>query len=222
MAEKFQKPKIFTKAWFPYFWDYYKIHFFVVLFAILLIVVTVFEVINTVHYDATINLIATDILPDEQETGLIESAEIVIDDANGDGEKHALFSQLNFTPEAMQDGNQVMALENKLMTLFASEDEMLFLFDEMMLRDILSMNSTEGMFVPVSDWTEGNILEKNKYEYNGEVYALRLDDSKICQKLGIKGENLYVAVRQNYKPDDEELVVKHTNCKKIANAFVTE
>lgn len=187
-----------------------------------MIVITVFEVINTVHYDASVNLVATDVLPPDKETGLTEYAETAIDDANGDGEYHVLFSQLNFTPEAMQDGNQVMALENKLMTLFASEDEMLYLFDEMMLRDALSLGATEGMFVPVSEWAEGEIAEENKYEHNGEVYAVRLNNSHICIELGINGEKLYVAVRQNYKPENAEMALKYENCEKIANAFVTE
>lgn len=220
MAEQFDKPKLFTKDWFEYVWHYYKVHLICVAIAILLVVITVIESINTVHYDGNINVISANAMSTDVATKLSDAAEAYVMDLNEDGETHVSVTQLAFTSEAMQDGNQLMALENKLMTLFASPDEMLFIFDEMMLRDVLSISATEGIFLPVHAWCEAEIPEDKLYMFENEPCAVKLSDSAVLHDLGVDASELYVAVRMNYDLEDEELTKTLKNCISFANALV--
>lgn len=222
MAEMFEKPKKFSGEWFRYVWDYYKVHILVTVAVIALIAVTVVEVLNTVHYDVNINYIASNVLSFDVSDNLANKAAEQIEDGNGDGEKHVSVTQLNFTDEAMQNANQIMALENKLMTVFASEDEMMFVFDEAMLKDVLDMSATEGVFVPVSQWTDEDLSEELLYEYGGGVYAVNLKNSAILKEMGIDASDMFVAVRMNYKPEDEKLQKSFENCVTLANSLIKE
>ena len=222
MAEMFEKPKKFSGEWFRYVWDYYKVHILVAVAVIALIAVTVVEVLNTVHYDVNINYIASDVLSFDVSDKLANKAAEQIEDGNGDGEKHVSVTQLNFTDEAMQNANQIMALENKLMTVFASEDEMMFLFDEAMLKDVLDMSATEGVFVPVSQWADGDLSEELLYEYGDGIYAVNLKNSAILKEMGIDASDMFVAVRMNYKPEDEKLQKSFENCVALANSLIKE
>lgn len=222
MAEMFEKPKKFSGEWFRYVWDYYKVHILVTVAVIALIAVTVVEVLNTVHYDVNINYIASNVLSFDVSDNLANKAAEQIEDGNGDGEKHVSVTQLNFTDEAMQNANQIMALENKLMTVFASEDEMMFVFDEAMLKDVLDMSATEGVFVPVSQWADEDLSEELLYEYGGGVYAVNLKNSAILKEMGIDASDMFVAVRMNYKPEDEKLQKSFENCVTLANSLIKE
>lgn len=222
MAEMFEKPKKFSGEWFRYVWDYYKVHILVAVAVIALIAVTVVEVLNTVQYDVNINYIASNVLSFDVSDNLANKAAEQIEDGNGDGEKHVSVTQLNFTDEAMQNANQIMALENKLMTVFASEDEMMFLFDEAMLKDVLDMSATEGVFVPVSQWADGDLSEELLYKYGDGIYAVNLKNSAILKEMGIDASDMFVAVRMNYEPEDEKLQKSFENCVALANSLIKE
>lgn len=222
MAEIIEKPKKFKKDWFRYIWDYYKVHILVAIAVVVLLIITVAELKNTVRYDVNINYIAANVLSFDVSDNLAIKASEQIEDANGDGEKHVSITQLNFTDGAMQNGSQIMALENKLMTVFASEDEMIFIFDEIMLKDVLDMSSTEGVFVPVSEWCSRTAACELAYEYGGGIYAVNLQNSALLREMGIDSSDMYVAVRMNYKPDDEKLQKNYENCVMLANALLKE
>ena len=87
--------------------------------------------------------------------------------------------------------------------VFASEDEMMFVFDAAMPKDVLDMSATEGVFVPVSQWADGDLSEELLYEYGGGVYAVNLKNSAILKEMGIDASDMFVAARMNYKPEDE-------------------
>ena len=222
MAERIDKPKKFSSGWFRYVWDYYKVHILVTIAVVALAAVTVAEVMNTVRYDVNVNYIASNVLSFEVSDNLANKAAEQVEDSNGDGEKHVSVTQLNFTDEAMQNGSQIMALENKLMTVFASEDEMLFLFDETMLKKVLDMSATEGVFIPVSQWADTEIAEDLLYKYGGGIYGVNLKNSTILKELGIDVSGLYVAVKMNYKPEDEKLQKSFENCVVLANSLIKE
>lgn len=220
MAETIVKPKRFTTEWFRYIWDYYKMHILVFLAVVVLGVITVVDIVNTVKYDLNINYVATNVFPIQSEPQLTETACEQIEDINSDGEQNVSFSQLNFTDEVLQDGNQVMTLENKRMILFASEDEMLYIFDEFMLKNSLDMSAAEGIFVPVQQWVNPKNANVSFYEYKDGMYAASLADSKLLTKLGVDSSDMYVVVRMNYFPENIELEKRYENCVTFANMLL--
>ncbi len=222
MAEVFEKPKRFTKEWCGYIWHYYKTHFFVALAIILLAVVTIVEMANTVQYDATIHYIGRSIFAQETADRIADKAREASDDIDGDGEQNVSFSQLNFTSEALQDGSQAMALENKWLTTLAAEQGILYIFDAALLEKTMNAGVTEGAFVPFEDWCTELVLPERLIETKGGFYAVNLEKSAMMKELGIDARDMYVAVRMNLKQDDEKLQKYYDNCVKIANFLVKE
>ncbi|MBR4874586.1 MAG: hypothetical protein IKU87_02050 [Clostridia bacterium] len=220
MPEKINKPKRFTKEWRSYIWEYYKGYFIAGIIVVILAAVTVSEVVNTVIPDLTLNFIATTVMPNEMAEELADEIDDGILDVNGDRETEVFVSQLNFTPDALTDANMINALESRLMTMFATEEDMLYVFDEMMLKDVLNMRATEGMFVPVSKWLDAEISQDRFFEYGGGVYAVSLEDSRFLMEEEINAKGLYVAVRSNYNPDDEKINKIYKNCVLVANMLV--
>ena len=220
MAETIVKPKKFTVEWFRYIWDYYKMHILVFLAVLALSVITIVDIVNTVKYDLNINYVATNVFPFQSEQQLTEIARERIEDINGDGEQNVSFSQLNFTDEVLQDGNQVMTLENKRMILFASEDEMLYIFDEFMLKNSLDMSAAEGIFVPVQQWVNPQNVNASFNENKDGMYAASLANSKLLTQLGVDSSDMYVVVRMNYFPENVELEKRYENCVAFANMLL--
>lgn len=220
LAEKINKPKFFTNEWFRYIWDYYKIHIFVLLGVIVLAVITVVEVSDTVKYDGNINYIVTNADFADVSDKLAHELSENTQDINNDGEKHISLTELNFSYEATQNYEQSMAMETKLMATLASKDEMLFIFDEYMLKYVLDMSATEGIFVPVEHWLESEVDEDELYEYAGGVYAISLKDSHFFKEQGIDASDMYMVVKENYEPDNKLLQEKFANYAKLANLLI--
>ena len=220
MAEKINKPKRFTKEWRSYIWEYYKGYLIAGIIVIILAAVTVSEIVNTVKPDLTLNFIATTVMPNAIAEELEDEIDDGILDVNGDRETEVLVSQLNFTPDALVDANMINALESRLMTMFATEEDMLYIFDETMLRDVLDLRATEGMFVPTSEWLDTEISPDKSFEYGGGVYAVSLENSSFLREEEINGKGLYVAVRSNYNTDDEKINKIYKNCVLAANMLV--
>lgn len=209
MAEKFTLPKAFTKEWFGYVWDYYKYHIIAVIIAVVVIIFTVAEITGKIRYDANINYVSTDVIEIETSEKIANDCAEVALDTNGNDRVDISFTQLNFTEENTKDANLYIALNNRLMSTFMVEDEFIYIMDEKMMNEVLSLEATEGVFLFASDWAD-DITD-------GEVYGASLKDSTFLKKYGINTEELYILVRMNYKSDDKSLVVRHENAKKIAN-----
>lgn len=209
MAENFVIPKAFTKEWFGYVWDYYKYHIIVGIIAVVVIIFTVTEITGKIKYDANINYVSTDVIEIETSEKIAgDCAEIALD-TNENDRVDISFTQLNFTEENTKDANLYIALNNRLMSTFMVEDEFIYIMDEKMMNEVLSLEATQGVFLFASDWADGIT--------DGEVYGASLKDSTFLKKYGINTEKLYILVRINYKSDDKSLVARHENAKKIAN-----
>ena len=185
MAEKVVIPKAFTKEWYEYVWDYYKYHILVGIFTIVFLTVVVTQMINTVKYDANINLITTGILAEEKEEKLAYFCSENSEDVNQNERVDVSITQLNFTQENRANQEMHTALLNKLMVLFNSNDELLFIVDEYMLDYIEGMKYTEDIFYRADEWIDEELL------YKGD-YAVTLDKSSVLENLGIDSSDLYI------------------------------
>ncbi len=219
MAEIIHKPKRFSKEWFSYVWDYYKVHIICVLVGLFLLFITYNDYKNTVRYDLDVQFIAGGVIPSEIAEEIARKSEIFIRDIDENGEKNVSFNQLNFTLDAIADGNTAMTLENKLASVLASEDQMFYIFDTMMLNDVVNMNAAEGIFLPVETYFTTEDTNISFFECDGVNCAVSLKDSTILRELNIDASDLYVAVRMNYDEADEDLKKRHENAVLLANAL---
>lgn len=68
MAEKYGTiPKRFTKDWWSYFWDYYKVHTLVTVGIIAAIIITIIQVRSTPKYDLYVTYVGDMYLTDEKQ-----------------------------------------------------------------------------------------------------------------------------------------------------------
>ncbi len=205
MAEKINIPPKFTKEWFSYIWSYYKVHIMVGIAVLLLVIYTIHDFSTIVDYDIKLATLTKDvIMSEEMQAELAEKMEEVTGDINENESADALVTHLSFSDSMMQDSQMMVALESKLMTMLISEDEMLYLCDEAMVKRLLSMKTNDDAFVPVKKWA-GDIAEKELgYEYGDGIFAASLKESQLLKDTGLDTEKLYIMVKINMDADDAE------------------
>lgn len=111
------KPKMFTKAWWEYFWDYYKMYVFGGIFAVILISITAVQCATQPSYDLQIDFASQfGVLP-EYEQNIADLASQVILDADGDNKIEPYVITFD-----LRDGGVVIAENSMAMnTKFAIE-----------------------------------------------------------------------------------------------------
>lgn len=204
MAEKYGTiPKRFTKAWWEYFWDYYKIHTIVIALIIIAVAFTVYQVKTTPKYDLNLSYAGEMYLSDEMVSAIQNKLSEVIDDLDGNGEKKVGINQFVFTQND-EDVQFTQAMITKLQLEFVTDESMLFVYSEDKAKFLFENESLTGAFLPVSQWLDEDIDVENKilYSYGGEDYGVALFDSASNP---YSYQKLYVAVRTPRTNDDEEL-----------------
>lgn len=215
MAERFVKPKRFSKKWWEYFWEYYKWYVIAAVFLIIAVVVTIYEVGNQPEYIFNMTYAGEGYIPEESAESLkTELAENMSEEEN-DG---VLFTQLNFDYSDKADIQYTSAMENKLQVEFIADETMLFLFDKSKLEQIMSSESFEDVWTPIEEWAE----EMPDDELIENKFGVCLKNSEILKKYGINGENIYVAVRNCYDTDDEEAAERYRCSIIAANKLIKE
>ena len=208
MAEIIVRPKAFTREWFSYVWDYYKYHILISVALIVILVISTVQIITSVKYDTNINFIAESVIATEKAEEIAALCAKNSDDLNNNGRVDISFTQLNFTPQNRQNGEMLAALYSKRDAVFSSNDELVFIVDEIMRDETLEMKSTKNMFYEVSEWTKEDSLKKGSY-------AVSLAESNVLKNLNIDSSNLYVMIAKydhedGFKPQEK-------NAIKIAN-----
>ena len=77
----------------------------------------------------------------------------------------------------------------------------IFLMDEDMLVPMMMSDAFDGVFLPVSEWADGEVGEDVLYKAEGEdiAYAVNLKNSKILKDASVPCENMYAAICVNNK-----------------------
>ena len=210
MAEVFEKPKAFTKEWFGYVWDYYKWHIIVSVAVVALLAMTAVQFFTRVKYDTSLNFIISNVIPQEKADKIAELCAQNSDDLNSNGKVDISFNQLNFTKENIEDTEMHSALINKCMTLYASEDELIFIVDAAMFSEVVESKSTKGMFFEADEWAEGEYTQEG-------AYAVSLKNSSAFKESGVDSSDMYILVAVNR---DEGIQANEKNAIKIANFLI--
>lgn len=214
-----EKPKKFTKEWWPYFWDYYKWHTIVAVAIVLSVVITVVQVKTAEKYDCSLVTAGKIVFTDETRDKLKESLDKIIDDTDENGTKSVLIEQLAFSLDD-EDAQYAGAMQTKFDLKMQTDETFAFVIDQEQLERSLSSSELEGCFASVDEWLTEEINEADIYEYEGRAFAVNLKNSKLLKDLGINGENAYAVLRYNYKPEKENLEKEFANAKKILNELV--
>ena len=203
------KPKRFTKEWWPYFWDYYKLHLLAVIFAVIVLISALYECKKQIKYDLQIDIITENFVTEEAITSLTEFTKGNIQDVTKNGVTDAYVLYLDMGEE---DEPQFMeAMQTKMMVEVGYTEGFVFLVS----KKYADYMSEIGVSMPSSDWTEAE-------SYNG--YCIDLKGSKILENTGIDTSDLYlgvVAMRERDKEKDRKKnLPKQENGIKIAKLLI--
>jgi len=187
------KPKKFTKEWWEYFWDYYKIHTIATIFVIIIVLSTVSECVNRVHYDMQVDFISELGLSEDAQTKLQELMSEKTEDITGNEKQETFLYFLNMSYTS--DPQMEQAMQTKLMVETACSEAYVFILSP---KYVDYFNGSK-IFMNSNEWTD-------KESINGEVVSLK--DSSVLKELGIDTENLYIGIRNIRKDEDADVAAK--------------
>ncbi len=218
MAEKYgTAPPRWTKAWWGYFWDYYKWHVIITAAAVLIVAFTIGQCATRAKYDMAV-VYAGHMNYSRTETDKLRK--IVADnisDIDGNGEISVLFQSLVFADSAGAEEYDY-AIQTKLDVSFMEDDTFIYLFDEEQAQSQLRKDAADQIFIPLDFLAEDTNLKTLTAE-DGTPYAVSLEESGILKENNIYCDDLYIMIRQNYG-DSDESVTAHENSIDAARALV--
>lgn len=213
MAEVYgEKPKKFTKEWWPYFWLYYKWHTVAVLFVMMLVAIGISDCARKEKYDLRLTYLGRtyyDIqLWDETEKLLEED----IKDADGNGEKNIGMTDLVIA-EGNEYGEQNYASYLKHDISFSEDLSYVYIYDSKELERALTDGVAAGCYAKASDWLNTDVSDDKLIYTDGTAYAVSLRDSKVLKKAGVNCEELYVLLRTDALAQENAVITANNLIK---------
>lgn len=211
MAEKYGTiPKKFTKAWWEYFWMYYKWHTISIFFAVVVIGFSVYSSMTAEKYDLTLTYSGEAHYSDETIQKFEEMLSPLCEDINENGESSIFFSQLDIDFDS-QDYEFLTAMLTKLDLAFGEDETYLFILNKEIAERYKGESSDETAYAPLSDWLTVDISDMNTYSAHGEEYGVDISNLKIFKDLGIDMTDHYLFMRYHPRKDQEKKHLKGYN-----------
>ncbi|MBR4720496.1 MAG: hypothetical protein IK057_01905 [Clostridia bacterium] len=205
------KPKIFTKEWWPYYWDYYKFHTIAVIFVLIIIISTVNECKNQTNYDLTLDVITENYISQDTMDALLNTVCENVEDVTGNEKVEAYINYIDMNENG--DPQYLQAMHTKMTFEASYTDAFVFLMSKK-YADYMSENE---IFEPTSKWTD-------KESYNG--YVIDLTNCQTLQNIGIDTSDLYLGIisirESDKKSKTEENLYKQKNGIKFAKFLLNE
>lgn len=221
MAEKYGVvPKRFTKAWWSYFWMYYKVHTIAAAFAVICVAVTAYQCSTAPKYDLNVTFTGKNGYTEDMQNALNEVINQYTEDIDGNGEKSAFLQQLIIS-DKNEDAQYNYAMQTKLVLEFQNNCSFLFMMDSAMAEQLMNSESLDGAFIPVNEWADSEVDDSLLYKVNDIPYAVNLKNSAALKNAGVDCEDIYIAICINNK-DDEINVKAFENSKQIINALIQQ
>ncbi len=212
-------PPGFTKAWWEYVWEYYKIHIIGTIVAVVLVVTTAVQCASRVEYDLDIMHISADIIDTEAVcTALERDLGASLTDATGDEEIRIFVTSIPVVPVNPQGYSEAEKFNIQLMTKVDVEltfgEKRLILASEGVAQMMKDKVSYYGYMEDLSGL--GDYGEKALVAEDGRTYAVSVSGNSVLEAAGIDTNGLYLMVRTELGENDEKLLVMHKNAVSAA------
>lgn len=197
MAEKYGTvPPRFTRAWWEYFWEYYKWHVIITAVAVLITVVTIVQCATRKEHDFVIVYSGYMHLDDKSKSVLDEAAQMYAVDADGSGEVMTHIVPIEFTN---LDGNEDydFTLQQKFDISLMDDCTFLYIMDDEMAHRYMERKDTLVAFENTDDIINSADAEILRHTPDNAGFAISLKDSTYLKDNGIKCEKLYLLIRRN-------------------------
>lgn len=196
------KPKRFTKEWWQYFWDYYKIHTITAIIVLIVIITTISECAHRIDYDLQIDYISENPLFGEVSDNLVALIEDNIDDVTGNGKSEAYIVNLDMGDR--NDPQYTQAMFTKYSVEMGYTESFVFLVS----KEYADQLSEAEVFEKAESWTSAP-------SYNG--YCVSLENCSALSEIGVDTSDLYVGVVKMRERDKES--EREKNLPKQANGI---
>lgn len=217
MAEKYGVvPPKFTKEWWEYFWDYYKLFVISGIIVVLLVLITISQCSSAPKYDMKVTYAGYRQYSEED----VQKTESIISefagDTNEDGEVSVGLTPLVFS-NSVENSEYNYAMVTKLTLTFSDHFSFLFIMDKEYAEAEISKEDYDGIFNSLNEYapSDADVIKGE----DGNIYAISLKNSKLMQDNDIKCDDLYILVRLNYK-DDEKNIAVHEQSLKATEALL--
>ena len=218
MAEKYGEiPPRFTRAWWNYFWYYYKWRVVITAVAVLIAVVTIVQCVNRPRYDMTV-IYAGHMNYSEKETErLTELLNGYITDIDGNGKPSVDFQRMMFSG-AVGNEEYDYAMQTKVDMSFTEKAAAVYLMDKEEAELYLNRDSVADAFTDTSIYAADTDAEVLKSE-DGVGYAVDLSGSAVLDENEIYNDDLYLLVRR-YDGDGDETAEIYKDALNIAKELI--
>lgn len=213
-------PKRFTKKWWEYFWDYYKIHTIATVIAVVAVASTVSQCVNKINYDLSLVTVGLPLLNTEKDVALCaEFAEFADDIDQKDG-TNAFITQIPIGVEG-QDPEYEMTLMQNFMIELGFGEGYIYFFSAESADSYLNRDDVADSFMPVAEWGVDGIdmTDKAKFKlYMGEPFAMSMEGNSLLESAGIDTSDCYMMMRYpRYNEKDDDMALKRfENARKAA------
>lgn len=222
MAERYGEiPKRFTKAWWGYFWMYYKWYVIGIGAAVLAIIFTVAQCAGRKNYDLIVNYCGSNYFSNEEIYSWEDALVPYTADANENGDVDVFVQQINFANNgASADIESAMQIKHDME--LSNDCSFVFIYDKAESDLIFTRESAEQTYVNVEDWIDGSLDGYDViYSTNGVPCAVSLAGSSLLESIGIDSSDMYISLRQNYS-DDEVNSLAQKSAAEVANAMLAK
>ncbi len=196
------KPKKFTKAWWEYFWYYYKWHTVCGLVAACLIGTSCVQCATQTKYDLQVDFIAERNLAEENSVAIRSMAEGIVDDVTGNGKNDVFILTLDMSENS--DPQIMQAMQTKMTLEMGYSEGYTFIMSKKYADIMVENDALERADVWAGEDVEG--------------YAISLAESRVLNEIGLDTADLYVGVvkMKDDKKDDDKECAKYNNGVKFA------
>lgn len=200
-------PKRFTKAWWEYFWEYYKWHVIIALVAGSMIAITAYQLLSKIDYDITVTYIGSAKYDEDSEIKISEALEEVADDVNQNGKTDVKFQNLSVRSinSGVESAQYTMATEMKKTLELQSGESEIFILDKEQVLSVYEMNIANGLFIPAEEWATG---EHEAAPGEASAYFMKIDNS-FLEENGFYTDDIYIGVKA-VEFTDEQVAAKKT------------
>jgi len=223
MAEKYGTvPKRFTKAWWEWYWMYYKWLTLGILFVLVILTVNFLGNYFAEKYDITLTYAGNTYHSDTCREKVEELLSPLCSDLDENGEKSLFFSSLLIDPDS-KDIQQVQAMNTKLAMALGEDETYLFLLTKE-IADTYKGESVEYIpFAPLEDWVQGDISELNTYNAHGNAYGIDISEIDVFKESGIPTDEVYMFIRYYPRKDQIKKQLKGYKASiELANKILAE
>lgn len=221
MAEKYGViPKRFTKAWWEYFWTYYKWYVIIPAVVIILVIGTIITNIKMSKFDLVLTYAGPQYISATQQKEINNKLSLICPDANGDGKNLLTLASITMNPES-NDKEYLSGAVTMLQFSLYDEEKYVYIIHEDFIPRFFGQNEAGCAYEPAKNWVVTDIGNVEMISARETNYGISLNGSKLLKEWNIDLSDHYLLMRFAPKKDaPEDEIRDYEAAKEFANILL--